>query len=165
MKLSESSLAAWGKLNEAGTMMSGVWRSGKNIPGSDVDAILSPKLGLVFGPWAKTEFHLNAGTGFHSNDARGVVTTVDPVSGAPALPTPFLVRSQGAEAGLRTQVIKGLTSTLSVFVLDFDSEIVFVGDAGTTKASRPSRRIGAELATPLAVVPPGAPATVVGCPM
>ena len=37
-----------------------------------------------------------------------------------------------------------VTSTFSLFVLDFDSEIVFVGDAGTTEASRPSRRIGAE---------------------
>jgi TonB dependent receptor/TonB-dependent Receptor Plug Domain len=112
--------------------------------GSDVDTVLSPKFGVVFGPWAKTELYLNAGTGFHSNDARGVVTTVDPVSGAQALPTPFLVRSQGAEAGVRTQYFKGLTSTLSVFVLDFNSEIVFVGDAGTTEASRPSRRIGGE---------------------
>jgi hypothetical protein len=56
----------------------------------------------------------------------------------------LLVRSEGAEVGLRTQPTRGLTSTLSAFVLDFDSEIVFVGDAGTTEASRPSRRIGAE---------------------
>ena len=59
-------------------------------------------------------------------------------------PAPFLVRSEGAEVGVRTQPNKGLTSTFSVFLLDFDSELVFVGDAGTTEASRPSRRIGAE---------------------
>jgi outer membrane receptor protein involved in Fe transport len=112
--------------------------------GSDHDTILSPKLGLVLGPWSKTELYLNAGTGFHSNDARGTVTTIDPASGAPVMPTPFLVRSKGAEVGLRTQPVKGTTSTLAVFVLDFDSEIVFVGDAGTTEASRPSRRVGAE---------------------
>ena len=31
-----------------------------------------------------------------------------------------------------------------MFVLDFDSELLFVGDAGTTEASRPSRRVGVE---------------------
>jgi len=113
--------------------------------GRDSDAMLSPKAGLVLGPWAKTELYLNAGTGFHSNDARGTVTTIDPVSGDPAARTPFLVRSKGAEVGLRTQPWKGFLSTLSFFVLDFDSEIVFVGDAGNTEASRPSRRLGSEL--------------------
>jgi outer membrane receptor protein involved in Fe transport len=112
--------------------------------GSDLGVMTSPKLGLVLGPWAKTELYLNAGTGFHSNDARGTVTTVDPVTFSPVAPSPFLVRSKGAEVGLRTQSVKDTTSTFAVFLLDFDSEIVFVGDAGTTEASRPSRRIGAE---------------------
>ena len=112
--------------------------------GKDGDAIFSPKFGLVLGPWARTELYLSAGTGFHSNDARGTVTTVDPVSGDPAARTPFLVRSEGAEIGLRSQPWSGLSSTLALFVLDFDSEIVFIGDAGNTEASRPSRRLGGE---------------------
>jgi len=119
-----------------------------NLPansGSDSDAIASPKFGLVLGPWARTEFYFNAGTGFHSNDARGTVTTVDPASGDTVSPSPFLVRSEGAEVGLRTQPWKCVTGTAALFVLDFDSEIVFVGDAGTTEASRPSRRIGGEI--------------------
>jgi TonB-dependent Receptor Plug Domain/TonB dependent receptor len=61
--------------------------------GSDFDTMLSPKFGIVFGPWAKTELYLNAGTGFHSNDARGTVTTIDPVTLTPVSPVPFLVRS------------------------------------------------------------------------
>ncbi|KAB2937246.1 TonB-dependent receptor [Hyphomicrobium sp.] len=112
--------------------------------GSEIDAILSPKAGIVLGPWSKTEFYLNAGTGFHSNDARGTVITVDPVSLASAQAVPFLVRSKGAEIGLRSEPTKAMQSTLAAFILDFDSEIVFVGDAGTTEASRPSRRIGLE---------------------
>ena len=112
--------------------------------GSDLGVMTSPKLGLVLGPWAKTELYLNAGTGFHSNDARGTVTTVDPATLAPVSPSPFLVRSKGAEVGVRTQPVKDTTSTFAVFLLDFNSEILFVGDAGTTEASRPSRRIGAE---------------------
>jgi hypothetical protein len=112
--------------------------------GSDLDAILSPRLGLVLTPWGRTEFYLNAGTGFHSNDARGVVTTIDPASGDPVSTTPFLVRSKGAEVGMRTQPSKSINSTVSLFLLDFDSEIVFVGDAGNTEASHPSRRLGGE---------------------
>lgn len=112
--------------------------------GDETDAILGPKAGLVLGPWANTELYLNAGTGFHSNDARGTVTTIDPVSLSPVDPAPLLVRSEGAEIGIRTQPTRAITSTLAAFILDFDSEIVFVGDAGTTEASRPSRRIGAE---------------------
>ena len=57
---------------------------------------------------------------------------------------PLLVRSKGAELGIRTKAIEGLTSSVAVFVLDFDSELLFVGDAGTTEASRPSRRVGVE---------------------
>ena len=48
--------------------------------GSDFDTMLSPKFGIVFAPWTKTVLYLNAGTGFHSNDARGTVTTIDPVT-------------------------------------------------------------------------------------
>lgn len=118
-----------------------------NLPansGHDIDGLLSPKFGLVFGPWSKSEVYFNAGQGFHSNDARGTVTTVDPVSGALVPRTPFLVRSRGAEVGIRTTPRKELTSTISAFVLEFDSEVLFVGDAGTTEASRPSRRVGVE---------------------
>ena len=42
------------------------------------DGIVSPKLSMIFGPWASTEYFVNAGYGFHSNDARGVTIHVDP---------------------------------------------------------------------------------------
>ena len=41
-------------------------------------ALASPKLGLIFGPWDKTEFYLQGGYGFHSNDARADTATVNP---------------------------------------------------------------------------------------
>jgi hypothetical protein len=111
-----------------------------------VNAFLaSPKAGLVFGPFARTELYLNAGLGFHSNDVRGATITVDPTDRVTSLQAvPLLVRSRGAEVGARTQFVKGLDSTLALFLLEFDSELLFVGDAGTTEASRPSRRIGFE---------------------
>lgn len=109
------------------------------------DRITSPKLNLIFGPWAKTEYYFNAGYGFHSNDARGTTIRVDPKD--PALVAERvspLVRSKGFEVGVRSEIIPGLQSSLSLYRLDFDSELLFVGDAGSTEPSRPSRRIGIE---------------------
>jgi hypothetical protein len=108
------------------------------------DSIASPKLSLIFGPWAKTEYYFNVGTGFHSNDARGTVITTDPKSGDPADKVTPLVRSKGVEVGVRTEAIAGLQSAFSLYRLDFDSELTFQGDAGTTQAGRPSRRYGFE---------------------
>ena len=108
-------------------------------------AMASPKAGIVFGPWFRTEFYGNAGYGLHSNDIRGATITIDPNDKVTPLDrAPLLVRSRGAELGVRTRAIEGLTSSVAVFVLDFESELLFVGDAGTTEPSRPSRRVGVE---------------------
>ena len=114
--------------------------------GKTAEQRTSPKLNLIFGPWAKTEYYLNVGEGFHSNDARGTTITVDPKTGAPADRVTPLVRSKGAEVGARTTIIPHLQSSLTFYVLDFDSELIFQGDAGTTAAGRPSRRTGFEFA-------------------
>ena len=107
---------------------------------------LSPKLNLIFGPWDKTELYVNLGTGFHSNDARGTVINVDPKTGDPADRVTPLVRFKGLEVGARTSLIEGLQTSLSLYRLDFQSELLFVGDAGNTEAGRPSKRTGFELA-------------------
>ena len=112
--------------------------------GSGTAARFSPKLSLIFGPWNKTEFYVNAGHGFHSNDARGTTITVNPQTGAPVDKVTPLVAAKGFELGVRTEAIAGLQSSLSIFQLALDSELVFVGDAGTTVAGRPSQRIGFE---------------------
>ena len=112
--------------------------------GTANDSLVSPKLSLIFGPWDKTEAYFNVGRGFHSNDARGTTISVDPKSGDPVTKAPALVRSNGIELGLRTEFIRGLQSSFSIYRLDFDSELIFLGDAGTTEAGRPSRRHGVE---------------------
>ncbi|MBC7945788.1 MAG: TonB-dependent receptor, partial [Burkholderiales bacterium] len=118
--------------------------------GTENDTTVNPKLSLIFGPWAKTEYFINAAGGFHSNDARGTTITVDPGADVgenlPADRVPGLVRSKGYEVGARTAIIANLQSSLAVYVLDFDSELVFIGDAGNTEAGRKSRRIGFEFA-------------------
>ena len=112
--------------------------------GSASAFIGSPKFNVVLGPFAKTEFFFNAGEGFHSNDARGVTITESPTDGTALASSPLLVRTKGAEVGLRTKAVPGLTSSVSLFRLDSASEILFLGDAGGTAASRPSRRYGIE---------------------
>jgi hypothetical protein len=112
--------------------------------GSNTANAVSPKLNLIFGPWNKTEFYASAGSGFHSNDARGTTITVDPKTGSAADKVSPLAGSRGMELGVRTEAIAGLQSAFSVYQLDMDSELIFVGDAGTTEAGRPSRRVGFE---------------------
>jgi len=121
-------------------------RSDASANSGDAGAwIASPKAGVVLGPWWATEVFLNAGTGFHSNDLRGATIRVDPGDRlTPLARVPVLVRAKGAEVGVATRAVPGLDSRLALFALALGSEILFVGDAGTTQASRPSRRIGAE---------------------
>jgi hypothetical protein len=118
-----------------------------NIPansGKESDVIVSPKLSAIFGPWAKTEYFLNWGQGFHSNDARGTTITVDPKTADPVERVNPLVRTTGYEAGVRSQIVPEVMTSLALWELKQDSELLFVGDAGTTEASRPSKRTGVE---------------------
>jgi outer membrane receptor protein involved in Fe transport len=121
--------------------------------GSRADSIVSPKLSLIFGPWASTEIYLNGGFSFHSNDARGTTITVDPQTGDPAARVDPLVRSKGAEIGVRSAFVPGLHTTLALWYLELDSELLFVGDAGITEPSRPSRRYGIEWTNYYRVLP------------
>ena len=111
--------------------------------GKASDGITSPKLSLIFGPWSKTEFFANYGKGFHSNDARGTTQTRLPDGSASSPVTP-LVPTKGMELGARTEWLPGLQSSLALWRLDIDSELLFVGDAGETEPSRASRRHGVE---------------------
>ncbi len=107
----------------------------------------SPRGSLVFGPFAalgRTEFFINAGRGLHSNDARGMTIRTDPKTGDPADAVPPLAASRGWELGMRTEVLPGLQSSLALWRLNADSELVYVGDAGATEASSASRRHGVE---------------------
>lgn len=113
--------------------------------GATGDQMLTPKLALIYAAGERTELYANYGHGFHSNDARGATLTVDPAHPATAAePVRPLVRTRGAELGLRSEPRSGWSTTLALWQLALDSELLFVGDAGTTEASRPSRRWGLE---------------------
>ena len=112
--------------------------------GSGNDGIVSPRLNLAWRLAAGAELYVNYGRGFHSNDVRGATIAVDPRTGEPVDPVDALVASEGYEIGLRFEADDRFNATLSVFDLDLDSELLFVGDAGTTEANPGSHRIGVE---------------------
>jgi hypothetical protein len=121
--------------------------------GSAVKFLPSPKASLIFGPWANTEFYLQGGFSFHSNDGRGSTQMVEPVS--PDYPYPGqiqpkispLVEQKGGEIGLRTAAVPHLQSTFELWYLHSNSELTQDGDTGGTIASeQSSNRYGIEWA-------------------
>ncbi len=106
--------------------------------GRTTTALVLPKANLILGPWFKTELFANYGQGFHSNDARAAVV------GA-ASP---LARAKTYEAGARTKPWgqDGMELIATLWAIDIDSELVFVGDEGTTEARGPTQRRGMEVA-------------------
>ena len=115
--------------------------------GSEHDFIISPKLSAIFGPWHQTEIYFNNGLGFHSNDARGVLTRTDPVTGGRVSPVDPLVPIFGSELGIRTEAHADWVHTASLWFQHSESELVYVGDAGTNEAGPASTRFGLELAS------------------
>jgi outer membrane receptor protein involved in Fe transport len=114
--------------------------------GSAGDQITSPKLSLVFGPWTDTEFFINAGGGFHENDARGTTIKVDPADRTTlAERVRPMVRASGAEIGVRSAIFPRTQLAVTAWTLNLDSELLYVGDAGATEANRASQRHGVEL--------------------
>jgi outer membrane receptor protein involved in Fe transport len=114
-------------VEDEGDLNGSVWQARPNV-----------KANLILGPWFETEFFANFGTGFHSNDARAVIRD----SSLEALPT-----AMGYEFGVKTNILPRVEVSATYWFLDLDSELVFVGDEGTTEASPPSHREGIEFVT------------------
>ena len=124
------------------------WNVQSNNPlnsGAKTSAIASPKVSAAFGPWGGTEFYANWGLGYHSNSALGIVLQVDPFTGESAVASPPFARAQGGEVGVRTVAIRGLQTTVTGWYLGFDSELIYVGDSGSTEVGPATRRAGVEI--------------------
>lgn len=106
--------------------------------GRRTSSIVLPKANLIFGPWLRSEFFANYGEGYHSNDARSVVA-----SGS----SPF-ARARTYEVGVRSKPWgpDGIEFVTTLWGIDLKSELVFVGDEGTTESRGASRRRGVEVA-------------------
>jgi outer membrane receptor protein involved in Fe transport len=106
------------------------------LEGDDSDSIVSPKLGAAWQLSESVEAYANWGRGFHSNDARGIT--------ASATPVPGLVKGTGMEVGARFQQ-GDFSFTATLWQLDVDSELKFVGDSNSVEPGSASRRRGYEL--------------------
>jgi hypothetical protein len=111
------------------------------VNGNKRASMVSPKFGIVLGPWRRTAIFINAGAGYHSNDARGVTRSGQNPDISPVTP---LTRATSAEVGLSTRIIPNWESSLDVFELKLKSELVFDGDAGVTVPSGATTRTGVE---------------------
>ncbi len=130
---------------------------------STAKGLFSPKINTILGPWRQTEIYLSYGQGYHSNDLRGAVTSVDALqtemnaqAGGPgvvgASRTPLLTRVEGYELGIRSEIIENVSVSAAFFVLNIASEATFDGDSAGTSVGRPRSRTGIELSasyTPL----------------
>ncbi len=104
--------------------------------GAETDSQASPKLGLAYTLTDALELYGNWGRGFHSNDARGVVNSADPVPG--------LSQGTGHEIGARTSV-GDFKFTATWWWLEQDSELIFIGDSNAVEPKGGSERDGIEL--------------------
>ena len=111
--------------------------------GREHAALFQPKGSIVFGPFSRTELYLSAGRGFHSNDGRAGRVT-DEAGNVGFERPPLIVRSTSYEIGLRTSIVPNVTASIAAFQTEFDSELIYVADAGQTEGGRPSRRRGIE---------------------
>ena len=109
------------------------------------DDKLSLKGSLIYTFNPEWEAYFSAGQGLHSNDARGTTTVVDPGDGSAIEPVDPLVDSLGYEVGLRGFWNEQLNTSIALWSLELDSELLFIGDAGNTEASRRSERQGVEV--------------------
>lgn len=121
--------------------------------GKTESKLIEPKGSLILGPWVKTEFYLNGGYGFHSNDARGIFNTLapdfilGPAGATPSATGPAnpISRSRGAEVGMKTQTIPNLTTTAALWYLRLESELIFDPFGVTSTPRGTSERYGIEL--------------------
>jgi outer membrane cobalamin receptor len=112
--------------------------------GSGDEHLVSPKLAAAWRFNDSLEGYASWGKGFHSNDVRGATIAVDPGTGDLVDPVEVLVESEGAEIGLRFERGRRFNATLAAFWLELDSELVYVGDAGTTEPNDATERTGVE---------------------
>lgn len=86
------------------------------------------------------------GRGYHSNDARGVLAQRDPLSGDAIPSAEPLVPVDSTELGGNWRSTDGMwSSSFALWATHIDSELLFVGDEGTTEdVGASSDRYGAE---------------------
>jgi hypothetical protein len=99
-------------------------------------SIFSPKVNLQYNPTALTTLFIKAGYGFHSNDSRAILSEQT---------RELLPRAFGIDAGSEWKPFADLFLHASLWVLDLEEELLFVGDEGIVEPSGATRRKGVDL--------------------
>ncbi|WP_400193498.1 TonB-dependent receptor [Hymenobacter sp. B81] len=97
---------------------------------------VSPKLNAYYQLTPAVQLFVRSGLGFHSNDARAVVS-----DSAQALP-----RALGYEVGSNFKPWPALVVNVAAWALHLDDELVYVGDEGVVESAGRTRRFGLDVA-------------------
>jgi hypothetical protein len=98
---------------------------------------VSPKLSLYYSANPSLQLYLRSGFGFHSNDARSVVSGQSGNS---------LPRAFGYETGSTFKTGKNILFNIALWGLELENELIYVGDDGNVENSGATRRLGIDLA-------------------
>ncbi|MDN3656114.1 TonB-dependent receptor [Ferruginibacter paludis] len=98
--------------------------------------IISPKININYQASTNTQLYLSFGKGFHTNDARVVVSG----NGKQTLPAAY-----GSDVGVLYKPLKNLLIQTAVWYSYLQKEYVYAGDGGTVDFSGSTRRLGADL--------------------
>ena len=101
--------------------------------GKGSDTKLNPKIDLVYLINPRWELTLNYGQGFHSNDVRAAELKVDPRARLPVKPYDVIIPTEGLDLGLRGKLSDKINLSMTIFNLDMDSALLFIGDIGSTE--------------------------------
>ncbi|MGB1210628.1 MAG: TonB-dependent receptor [Lacinutrix venerupis] len=103
---------------------------------SETKTALLPKLNIQYNQNNNLQWFLKSGIGFHSNDARVVVSQ----QGRDILP-----KAYGVDLGNVWKPTKNLVINTTAWYLFLEQEFVYVGDAGIVEPSGETERLGLDL--------------------
>jgi hypothetical protein len=114
------------------------YRQKLNLPQQPAQgtSIISPKLNIQFTAGSSLQLYTKLGKGFHSNDARVVVTN----DGKEILPAAY-----GADVGIIAKPSPKLFVNVAAWYLYLQQEFVYVGDEAVIEPSGKTRRTGIDL--------------------
>jgi outer membrane receptor protein involved in Fe transport len=115
----------------------------QNYTGTNYQTQIAPKLNLIYTATDNLKLFLDAGRGFHSNDARAVVQDK-----SHTLPSAW-----SAEIGTQWSPVHNVYFSAAFWGMTLENELFFNGDDGTTVDNGASRRIGVDLSARAQLTP------------
>ncbi len=100
------------------------------------DAFISPKVSISYTLNHQLQVFAKYGLGFHSNDTRLAIFDAA---------NPLMTRATGVDLGLVYKPSNKLMLNATLWHLDLEQELVYVGDAGIVEPSGKTNRYGLEL--------------------